>query len=107
MPSTDSPQLGSPATSELTEDLARLAARLGGEVVQFTSLADSEAAQSVAKHCQEQHKLVLGESVLQTFLQILGGSKSTQPRRPFLSMASVRWSCLVWIPRSTKPGWLL
>ncbi len=50
-------------SSELTEDLAQLAARLGSEVVQFANLAEVEAGQVVIAHCQERHQFTLSASI--------------------------------------------
>lgn len=61
-----------PAASALTEDLAQLAARVGTEVLQLTSLVDSEAVQSVAAFCQQHRHIELGDATVKSLKQALG-----------------------------------
>ena len=65
MPANDSQMRQSPVSSELTEDLAHLTARLGSEAVQLTSLAQREAVEAIVAHCSRVHKVTLDQSTRQ------------------------------------------
>ena len=72
MPQSSSQDRSAPVASELTEDLAQLAARVGSEVLQLASLADREAVQAVAAHCLQHHQVQLSDATLQSFQQVCG-----------------------------------
>lgn len=63
MPLTDVQERTSPATSELTEDLANLAARLGCEVVQLAQPAGQVCLTAIIDHCRDRYGIVLNESL--------------------------------------------
>lgn len=64
---TDFQDRAATATSELTEDLACLSARLGSQVLQLTQLAEREAVQAFSQLCGAHCEITTSDSRLQWF----------------------------------------
>ncbi len=67
MATTDFQDHAATATSELTEDLAKLAARLGCEVLQLTQLAERDAVQALSLLCRSRFEISASNDLLQSF----------------------------------------